>query len=284
MTSKDGADHDDDELDQMMGSMRSMWRELPDEEPPSRGLDALMAAARTKAAEMQPREKESWFRRALAMLARPPVLAAATVVVLVGSTVLLTQRDGGDRAVMPTTQTFDEVAPQAAAQKSKQVVKEDGFGDGAGSAVVQGAPAIDAPRPERPTRSRPTIVQRPPVVREAKPPSTPPPPPAEPLPAPERELNVKDAEKPAVIKQNSGEGNAPTAADSIAIETTGGTPAPATARTQTASSEQLLKQAETAASRNDCPAVRATVARIRKSDDRFYRSRVVTQPAIKRCL
>ena len=245
MTSKDGTGHDDDELDQMMGSMRSMWRDMPDEEPPSHGLDALMAAARTKAAEMKPPEKqESWFRRALAMLARPPVLAAATVVVLVGSTVLLTQRDGGERAATPTTRTFDDEAPGRPANlraQSADDAKESSKGgdryDGAGSA------APPAAQLERPARPRPAIVPRPTPQRDVKPSDpaahpapAPPPPPPPPVAAADAEQVVKD--KPAV-KQSSEDRNAP-AADSIAIETTGGSPAPASARPPTVSPEQLL--------------------------------------------
>jgi hypothetical protein len=56
------------------------------------------------------------------------------------------------------------------------------------------------------------------------------------------------------------------------------------ARAPQPSTEQLVKQAETAASRNDCAAVRVTAERIRKLDANAYKSRVANQPAIARCL
>jgi hypothetical protein len=48
--------------------------------------------------------------------------------------------------------------------------------------------------------------------------------------------------------------------------------------------DQLINQTETAAKRNDCAAVKATAERIRKLDGAVYKARVVTQPAIARCL
>jgi len=303
VTSKDGADGDDD-LDAMMGSMRSMWRELPDEEPPSNGFDALMAAARVQAAKMAPPEKDSWVRRALAMLVRPPMLAAATAVLLVGTTVMLTRRDGGEGISVPVAETrtrpaagADEIAPKREGKATdldktdddnKPATKKDAFGQG--SAAV--APGNTAPV-QRP---------RPPVVKPADPIKETPtmPPPAIEPPKPDPPPVVIDTgkvkgfedseEKVPVGNTKHGETDRPT---SIKVEgarpqveptspdtvVTGGRQPPSQV-----SATQLLQQAETAAKRNDCPAVRATADRIRKLDDKLYKSRVVTQPAIKRCL
>ena len=47
---------------------------------------------------------------------------------------------------------------------------------------------------------------------------------------------------------------------------------------------QLAKQSETAASRNDCAAVRAIVGRIRKLDASFHKKHVESNAAVKRCV
>ncbi|HEY4181053.1 MAG TPA: hypothetical protein VGM90_29620 [Kofleriaceae bacterium] len=84
-------DHDDDDL--ALGDLRSVFKSMrdSDEEPPQTGMAALMAAARAKADEMKP--QPSLWERFLAAVRRPPVLAFATVVVLVGGgTVLMRHR------------------------------------------------------------------------------------------------------------------------------------------------------------------------------------------------
>jgi hypothetical protein len=56
------------------------------------------------------------------------------------------------------------------------------------------------------------------------------------------------------------------------------------ANNRRASLEQLAKQAETAASRGDCAAVRAIVDRIRKLDATFHKERVQSNATVKRCV
>ena len=56
------------------------WLSLPDEDPPDRGFAELMAAARVKAEVMA---NPPWWKRLFAVARRPPVLALATVVVVV---------------------------------------------------------------------------------------------------------------------------------------------------------------------------------------------------------
>jgi hypothetical protein len=80
----------DDGDDAGLRSMRAVWISMRDEEPPSGGLAELLAAARVKADEMRPREP--WWQRALAALRRPPVLALATVVVLVSGALVISGR------------------------------------------------------------------------------------------------------------------------------------------------------------------------------------------------
>nr|MDQ3370564.1 hypothetical protein [Myxococcota bacterium] len=48
--------------------------------------------------------------------------------------------------------------------------------------------------------------------------------------------------------------------------------------------EQLAKQAESAARRGDCAAVRLAVTRIRKQDEAFYQGRLQRNAAVTRCL
>lgn len=88
---------DDDDDDAQLKSLRAVWLAMPDEDPPERGLDALMAAARTKAVQMADGSSElpkatSWWERFVAQFRRPPVLALATVVVLVAGAVLFGHR------------------------------------------------------------------------------------------------------------------------------------------------------------------------------------------------
>jgi hypothetical protein len=275
-------DEDDLDHDPLMSSMRSVFRDMrdTDEEPPSRGLDALMAAARTKAAEMQPApEKESWWRRSFAMLLRPPMLAAATVVVLVGGAVVLNQRGTS----VPTATTSSEREPHAraegiagkpeAAAKKGDVAIDPPTAAGAGSAAA----AELAPRP--PTMRRPAR----PVVRET----------IKPAPAETAAVRPERDEEPGTGEGNleiaGGEADArptgvkstvrmpePSTADSVTLSPPSGRP--------TVSTDQLVKQVEAAAARNDCAAVRVTAERVRKLDALAYKTRIATKPAIARCL
>lgn len=78
----------DDDLE--LRSMRMVWLAMRDEDPPERGLAELLAAAREKAEAMQVRP--TLWQRVVAGLRRPPALAFATVLVLVGGAVLLGRR------------------------------------------------------------------------------------------------------------------------------------------------------------------------------------------------
>jgi len=115
----DGDDFDD----ASMKSMRSVWLSMRDEEPPVGGMAELLAAARAKAETMKP---PSWWQRALVAMRRPPALAFATVLVLVGGAVLVGQRTK-DQAVDATTApavqpatTEMPAAPVAAPDETQQ--------------------------------------------------------------------------------------------------------------------------------------------------------------------
>jgi hypothetical protein len=80
---------DEDADDDQLKSLRAVWLSMPDEDPPVRGLASLMEAARVKADEMA---QPSLWQRIAALLRRPPVLALATVLVLIGGAVFIGQR------------------------------------------------------------------------------------------------------------------------------------------------------------------------------------------------
>jgi hypothetical protein len=85
--------------DAKLRAMRSVWLSMREEEPSSGGLAELMAAARGKAAEMAP--QPTWWQRAVAGLRRPPALAFATTLVLLGGAVVVSRhvaRKGGELA------------------------------------------------------------------------------------------------------------------------------------------------------------------------------------------
>jgi len=277
-------DDEDDGVDRMAGSMRSMWREMPEQEPPMRGLDALMVAARTQAAVMAPEpEHEPWWRRAMAMLVRPPVLAAATAVLLVGSTVMLTRRSD-DAVSSPTTQTFGEREGGAwpANAKTEGGIDRDGR-DAAPGGNAGAAPERQPPTVARPLRPRPHRVAEPatpPLVTEQ--------------PAVTGQTEQHDKLSVATKKEDEKQprpGDVKQGVEVKPADQVSEADAPAVAPTPTAlpaaalvSVDQLIKQAEVAAGRKDCAAVRVTTERIRRLDGNVYKSRVATQPAIKRCL
>lgn len=76
--------------DPKVRAMRAVWMSMREEDPPQRGLAELLAAAREKAAAMEP--QPSLWQRMIAGLRRAPVLALATVLVLLGGAVFFTRR------------------------------------------------------------------------------------------------------------------------------------------------------------------------------------------------
>ncbi len=97
--------------DAKLRAMRSVWLTMRDEEPSDGGLAVLMAAARSKAAELAP---PTLWQRALAGLRRPPVLAFATVLVLLGGAVVVgrrVEREGVPMAASPKAEAPSAAAP-----------------------------------------------------------------------------------------------------------------------------------------------------------------------------
>ncbi|HEX5062646.1 MAG TPA: hypothetical protein VFV99_24910 [Kofleriaceae bacterium] len=129
MTSHDsGGDGDDDA---QLKSLRAVWLSMPDEDPPERGLAELMAAARVKAEQMA---KPSLWQRLAALLRRPPVLALATVLVLIGGAVFIGQRH-----------SKMEVAPEASDQRARMNAESATSSAASGSAAMGPANTLAAP-------------------------------------------------------------------------------------------------------------------------------------------
>ncbi len=278
----DGDEHDADN-DPLIRSMRSVWADMREEDPPSRGFSDLMAAARVKAVEMKP---EPWWRRAFASLVRPPMLAATTVALLIGSTVALTRRAGTDAAAPVVESGLRERAEADKQVAGPRAPARDQFDD----EQAEGKPAIASAgsgQVQRPAvRPRPAIINAQPH-KDAAPAAEPPPVEAAKVATGDRGV-VKGADEGPSGRAGSApvgetQEEAPMATDSVTATRPPASPRPTTTDKPN-SAQQLLKQAETAAGRKDCPAVRATVERLRRIDDKLYKDRAVTQPAIKRCL
>ncbi|MBX3154588.1 MAG: hypothetical protein KF773_01215 [Deltaproteobacteria bacterium] len=305
---RDDREEDRGDDDPMMRSMRSVWLSMRDEDPPATGLEALLAAARTNAVAMQP--KPSRWQTFLATLRRPPVLAFATVVVLVGGAVAIGRRGGMDSS-MPTIEAPPPAVPAQAPPPSREPAD--------GEAQVQPTPAPDprdepspepqvvkppgdavkpvpptrpvpggeAPaRPARPSVTGPTTAES---KQEGAPPVTPPEvpmtddhvagPKSEPLPpqVQEEKLSIAhDADAP----ESEHVRLAPAQSKTPAVDATSSTKS----TVKTAPSEQLVKQTESAAARGDCAAVRATAERLRKTDATTYKARIASNASIARCL
>jgi hypothetical protein len=88
-------DDADTETTEQLSAMRSVWLSMRNEDPPDGGLVDLLSAARAKADTM--RARPTLRQRLAAWVRRPPALAFATVVVLVGGAVLVLGRSRGHR-------------------------------------------------------------------------------------------------------------------------------------------------------------------------------------------
>ena len=286
MTPRDDRDDDrgdDPEADAQLKQLRAVWVSMRDEEPSDRGLAALMAAARDKASTRKP--TESWWQRALAVLRRPPVLALATVAVLLGGALVIAKH--GDTLTPPPTGGAAGPAPRATVEPS----------------ASPEPPALPAPEPA-PVAADPT-------------------PPASPAPAASTSA-VAPVQPPAHRKHTGTVAKSPLrAGDDQAVlrgrvEATGGlaiatdtddAPTPmskssaakaATLEESTAATtgsaqdarrsalppaiDQLVKQCEAAAVRGDCRAVKNLAAQIAKSDPGAYKARIAKNSALARCL
>jgi len=319
----DDADDSDAPDDPVTRSMRSVWLTMREEDPPTRGLADLMIAARAKAEALQPREP--WWHRAFAVMLRPPVLALATVVVLVGGAVVINNRSAN--LDVPTRSFAGDppgVEQKPPAEERTRSLERPGAQRGAGSAATPGSIPVAGTGQvaEPPSLGPASTIERPAIKEPTKVPlqgaTT-----KEKVGAnsegtvevkPDgRVVNEKaaDADKREIGEQTGldfgglviAKDDAPATDSTADSMRTPAVPAPPSkgaqldgeavtqtsagvrsARPQGPSVEQLVMQAEIAAGRKDCPAVRVTVDRIKKLDANVYKARVAKQAAIARCL
>lgn len=282
--SDDDFDGDDDQLKQL----RSVWVTMreSDDEPPDRGLDALMAAARTKAAEMAPPPSEGFWTKVLAVFRRPPVLALASITVLLGGALFIAQRRDTMQA-----ETSPQVAP-APAGSAPVVEREQPARGSAAPAIVPDQPAaVEKPRVEPARRERLSTPRPTSVTQEWKRDEAveggdgaavtggAPPRDENPVePEPDRDVTTRGP----VAKVPSAPSPSPTATNEALVLDAAS--ASAEDRRDDQRVTQLVKQCESAAARSDCPAVRALAKRIQAADAGAYKQRVIGNATIARCL
>jgi hypothetical protein len=296
-----------DDDDPQLRALRAVWLTLPDQDPPQRGLAELMAAARAHAEVMA---RPSWWRRLLDALRRPSVLALATVVLLIGGALFVSQHD---RALAPTP----ERAPANAGPAGATPV-ETTLPPAAPPSVTSPEPvlvppaepakdhlAVDHVAPPKATVAtvRPHVAPR---ADTAK------------LDPAVVDTGASDRRKTVELQQHPGgtgsggfaAGSAQIAADDVVadrkskadatttttqaesladrgeaeapIRTTNVTKTPA--RPPAPPVTQLFQQCRSAATRGDCAVVRMLASRIAKQDAGFYRERVVKDGEITKCI
>jgi hypothetical protein len=160
--------------DDQLRAMRSVWLAMRDEAPPDRGLADLLAAARGKAAALQP-PRSRWNRLA-ALLRRPPMLALATAVVVLGGAALVARwtgetSDSSARMVtarVPAVAAAPEAMGWAAAQRDSKTGASPSEPGSAGPAPMPRAskPSPEA-TPDRKERPRPPPLSRAPTKSAA---------------------------------------------------------------------------------------------------------------------
>ena len=299
MTSDDN--HDDDV---QLQQLRAVWVSMRDEDPPERGLASLMAAARTKAAELEQAASPSWWQRIAATLRRPPVLALATVALLLGGALIVTQRS----SQLKVEQTnLDEPLAWSDSQRKGTVVP---------------APDSSAAMAEEPTAPPPTdrfgaereltksseVPIDPSTIRAATPGSKARPRAAATAPTTEA-TRTKPTARPDTVE--SGGAPSPARAPALSIATDDAalleeskpaepSPNKPLARTEPPAIqdedrvvskveakptiEQLVKQCETAAVRGDCAVARMIARKILASSPAAYKTKVANNTSIHRCL
>lgn len=301
MTSDDN--HDDDA---QLRQLRAVWVSMRDEDPPDRGLAALMTAARTKAAELEQAAAPSWWQRVAATLRRPPVLALASVTLLLGGALIVTQRSSQMKAET-TVETESQTkgggegpmatAPAAGSATVVQPRADENFmeHDLAKPAEVAVPPPPPPPEPPKLRDTKPASKS---VGQKAKRPTS------DSTGAMESTAEGgprgAGAGAPALViaQDDAPVMSAPTSRDDA--ETLKVAPKKPIGRTAPPaidgedrvvskdaakpSLDQLVKQCESAAARGDCAAVRTIAQKILTTAPAAYKSRVASNAAINRCL
>jgi hypothetical protein len=286
-----------DDEDDGLKSLRAVWLSMPDEDPSDRGLADLMAAARTKATAMA---KPSLWHRFLESMRRPPVLALATVMVLIGGAALIGSRTK-DMDAQPTVSAPE--APAAERAESVNQAADEGGGMSAGSSAA--AAPVDVVGGAAPGAG--DVVE-----------ATPPPPPR-PMkrPQPKGNTTTKSATNDAP-KTTSTSGRARRDDDAMLLDadgeaekrddkakkesassvetrphagSTSGALAAQQAPNDSASlsstgptSVELHQLARKLVARGDCKSAHTLTARIAKQDPAYYKAKIVPDKAFDRCV
>jgi hypothetical protein len=273
-------ERDDDADDERLRSLRAVWLSMPDEDPPERGLAELLAAARSKAEEMA---EPSWWERVVAMLRRPPVLALATVMILIGGAVLVANRSD-KHAEQPSKQDEQKEAPASTMPEPTPAP--------AGGAALE-TPSTPDLAPASPPPPAPA--QEPPARRPARP----------------RPVENIKRDKGAATQttQDRFESSPPrieggklgdTTGTSTSTPKAGPAPGPgvvdlaedddvrlkggeSAAEKKPPREKQLHDQARSAATRGDCAAVRVTAQQIAKENATYFKDRVARDAALAKC-
>lgn len=252
------ADESDD--DPQLKSLRAVWLEMRDEDPPSRGLDALMAAARSQATVFA---KPSLWKRFVDQLRRPPVLAFASLALLIGGAVVLTRHDDAIEKAQPTSVTPREIeAPAGNSEKTTPTAAPSPVTNAPAKSLEDRGGTRDDQRATHHKAPRPAAHGQAEMGFER--PAAPPPPP----PPPATEMRTDDAVEEAPTTRQPAPG--PKAA-APKVE-----PAPAAEL-----AAQLATQMRSAQARGDCENAKAIAARIARQDPAYYRERVAAE--ISKC-
>lgn len=298
-------EHDDDD-DPQLSSLRAVWLNMPDEDPPERGLAELMAAARVKAEEMA---TPSWWQRLVALLRRPPVLALATVLVLLGGAVFVGQRRDKLEATPevasgePAQTAVASPASPASGSAAQPMLAEPAAAPAPEPAqVAKPAPARIA-APER-QRLRPTVRSRAEATAPGRGPATgstrgatraparsaPPSASGAGTGATARTLQDKQAldgtsfELGSTSSAPAPRAQAPEAPKATAAPEADAEDSPVNRRASTPSrAAQYLAQAKSAAARGDCAAARELMKRAASADAAAYRKALADDAALKKC-
>ena len=246
-------DRREDDDDPQLKALRQVWLSMRDEDPPTRGLDALMAAARSHVELAKP----TLWQRIVAALRSPPMLALATVMILIGGVVLFT-RHSDELEKAPTT-------PSTLPDQSKPTERDREL-----HSVPTTPPAVKLAVPADPGDKE---GQHPPTLQPPHPVSRPTP------------TNRPHETRPALTDDGFAAGQnhdampQPTAHGTMSgaggekldvkKDAKASTPPPNQVLV-----EQLATQARSAATRGDCETARSIGARIARQDASYYREHV----------
>ena len=295
---------DDDDIDDAsLKSMRAVWLSMRDEEPPAAGMSALMAAAAQKADQM--RAEPSWWQKLFAQLRRPPALAFATVMLLIGGAVLVT-RSQNEKVDALTAEDRPAVREQApVATPTTGIVPADPVPEPKEEALQQqpevSGTDVHAKVEKQKPKAKPAAVKddvgknepdrdhRFEADAEVKPGFA-----GGKTKSEDKTVLETPAHKAPVAEQPTAPALSTDEGDTFTRDNAGPTtdakkpepkpPVAVTNKPPPTTTEQLAKKAEALAARGDCAAVREIVAQLRKADEAFYRQRLGKNAAVTKCL